>query len=254
MTYNDPFRNYSPQTAKTGVYQQTLLTEQPVHVSERSVQHSVAAAYGEMAIGLVVTAVVAWLSASSGLVLSFFSSAGQFGWYAVLIGQVVLAIALGAKAMRMPPALARVLFYVYAATMGFTLSTIFFIYDIGSIGIAFALTAGFFLCLTMIGLTTQRNMLKAGPVLLTALVVLLVSEFAMMLFNVSGATMILSAISLIIFAGLTVYDAQRTKVLYQRYGTNEGMIRRISILVALNLYLDFINMFMSVLQLFGSRD
>jgi FtsH-binding integral membrane protein len=186
--------------------------------------------------------------------MRFLASVGQFGWFALLIAQVVLAVVLGARALKMNPATARVLFYVYAATMGFTLSTIFFIYDIGSIGIAFGLTAAFFLCLTMIGLTTKANMLKAGPILMVGLVVLIVSQLVLMLFQVSGATMIVSAISLILFAGLTIYDAQSTRALYQQLGTSDVMVRRISILAALNLYLDFINMFMSLLQLFGSRN
>lgn len=266
MTYNDPFNNQSPQrgpqpaqnyaAANTGsaAMGNPVLEAQPVRVSERTIQHSVAAAYGEMAIGLGVTAVVSWLSASTGLVMRFLASVGQFGWFALLIAQVVLAVVLGARALKMNPATARVLFYVYAATMGFTLSTIFFIYDIGSIGIAFGLTAAFFLCLTMIGLTTKANMLKAGPILMVGLVVLIVSQLVLMLFQVSGATMIVSAISLILFAGLTIYDAQSTRALYQQLGTSDVMVRRISILAALNLYLDFINMFMSLLQLFGSRN
>lgn len=276
MTYNDPFTNNRRDSARSQAqpqyanaqqynaassgeygydgYGRPYLNAQPVRVSERTIQHSVAAAYGEMAVGLVLTAAVSWLSASSGLVLRFLNSVGQFGWYALLIGQVVLAVALGAKALSMSPGLARVLFYVYAATMGFSLSTIFFIYDIGSIGLAFGLTAGFFLCLTMIGLTTKRDMLKAGPILGIALIVLIISQVVMMLFNASGATMIVAAISLIIFAGLTVYDAQKTRALYRQYGTNETMVKRVSILAALNLYLDFVNIFLSLLQLFGNRN
>lgn len=278
MTYNDPFNTDPRQSQQKGNpspnnqwYTQNAQTQSaaaragmaagpqiidssPTHVSERTVRRSVSAAYGEMAIGVALTAVVAWLSASSGLVLHFLSSVGQFGWYALIIAQVVLAVVLGARALKMNPSTARILFYVYAASMGFTLSTIFFVYDLGSIGIALGLTAGFFLCLTMIGLTTKVNLLKAGPIFMIGLVVLIVAEVIMMFLQVSGATMILSGISLVLFAGLTMYDAQRTRALYQQFGTDEVMVKRISILAALNLYLDFINMFLSVLQLFGNRN
>jgi FtsH-binding integral membrane protein len=167
---------------------------------------------------------------------------------------VVLAVVLGARALKMNPATARVLFYVYAATMGFSLSTIFFVFDLGSIGVALGLTAAFFLCLTMIGLTTKVNILKAGPIFMVGLIVLIIAEVVLMFLNVSGMTMIVAGISLILFAGLTMYDAQSTRAMYQQLGTSDVMVKRISILAALNLYLDFINMFMSLLQLFGSRN
>lgn len=274
MTYNDPFNsgnsrtpgspapqqnptrnaNYQYQQAQGTPLANPALNAQPVSVSERTVQHSVAAAYGEMTIGLAVTALVAWLSASTGIILSFLQAVGSVGWIILMVAQVGLAIVLGARALKMNPATARVLFYVYAATMGFTLSTIFFIYPVGSIVLALGLTAGFFLCLTMIGLTTKVNLLKAGPILFTALLVLIVVEVVMMLMGVSGGNMIMAGITLLLFAGLTAYDAQSTRALYQQLGTSDVMVRRISVIAALNLYLDFVNMFLSVLQLFGSRN
>ncbi|MCI1984212.1 MAG: Bax inhibitor-1/YccA family protein [Bifidobacteriaceae bacterium] len=260
MTYNDPFNSNAPRQNAYGAQQPAqsmgnpVLEAQPVRVSETTIRRSVSAAYGEMAIGLVVTAVVAALSASTGAVISFLQTVGQFGWYALLIAQVVLAVVLGARALKMNPATARVLFYVYAATMGFSLSTIFFVFDLGSIGVALGLTAAFFLCLTMIGLTTKVNILKAGPIFMVGLIVLIIAEVVLMFLNVSGMTMIVAGISLILFAGLTMYDAQSTRAMYQQLGTSDVMVKRISILAALNLYLDFINMFMSLLQLFGSRN
>lgn len=278
MTYNDPFNHNDSQGNNPQNYQnpapnlnyqqaqnaanaqgyyagQTPVMEaQPVRVSERAVHNSVTAAYGEMAIGVGVTALVSWISYQTNAIVNFLGTVGQVGWIILLIAQVALALVLAARVFKMNPATARVLFYVYAASMGFTLSTIFYVYTFGSIVLALGLTAGFFLCLTMIGLTTKANLLKAGPILMTALVVLIVAEVIMMFMQVSGANMILAGISLIIFAGLTAYDAQRTRAMYQQLGTSDVMVRRISILAALNLYLDFVNMFMSVLQLFGSRN
>jgi FtsH-binding integral membrane protein len=279
MTYNDPFNsndsqgnnpqnqqnpapNLNYQQAQNaanaqGYYaagQNPVMEAQPVRVSERAVHNSVTAAYGEMAIGVGVTALVSWISYQTNAIVTFLGTVGQVGWIVLLVAQVALALVLAARVFKMNPATARVLFYVYAASMGFTLSTIFYVYTLGSIVLALGLTAGFFLCLTMIGLTTKANLLKAGPILMTALVVLIVAEVIMMFMQVSGANMILAGISLIIFAGLTAYDAQRTRAMYQQLGTSDVMVRRISILAALNLYLDFINMFMSVLQLFGSRN
>ena len=98
------------------------------------------------------------------------------------------------------------MFYVYAAIMGFSLSTIFMAYDLGTIGISLALCAGFFFALTMLGMTTKVNMLKAGPILLVGLIVLIVAEVLLMIFA-PGQTMlmVISAIGLVLFAGMTVY-------------------------------------------------
>ena len=151
---------------------------------------------------------------------------------------------------------AYVMFYVYAALMGFTLSTIFMAYDLGTIGISLALCAGFFFALTMLGMTTKVNMLKAGPILLVGLIVLIVAEVLLMIFA-PGQTMlmVISAIGLVLFAGMTVYDAQATRAMLEQYSAQgPEMVKKVSILCALNLYLDFVNMFMYILQLLGNRD
>ena len=168
----------------------------------------------------------------------------------------MIAIYLGARIEKIKPSTARVMFYVYAAIMGFSLSTIFMAYDLGTIGISLALCAGFFFALTMLGMTTKVNMLQAGPILLVGLIVLIVAEVLLMIFA-PGQTMlmVISAIGLVLFAGMTVYDAQATRALFAQYaGQGEDMVKKVSIICALNLYLDFINMFLYILQLFGDRD
>lgn len=217
---------------------------------------SVTRAYGEMTIGLIVTAVVAVLGQATGLYYAFLMSTGMLGLIVLCVAQIGLAIALGARIMRMSVTSARVMFYVYAALMGFTLSSIFMVYDLGSIGIALGITAAFFFALTMFGLTTKFDMLKFGPILMVALIVLIISQFVLMLIpGVSGMTRVMCALGLILFAGMTMYDAQSTRALFSQYeAQGPEMIRKISILCALNLYLDFVNMFLYILQLFGSRD
>lgn len=220
----------------------------------RATQISTARAYGEMTIGIAISALVALMSQATGLLYTILSVTGAFGWIGLAIAQVALAIALGAKVMSMNPSTARVLFYVYAALMGLTLSSIFAVYSLGSIVLALALTAGFFLCLTMLALTTKIDMLKAGPILLTALMVFVVAQVILM-FVAPGAlgTMLFTGIGILLFAGLTAYDAQSTRALFQQYAGDTTMMKRVSILCALNLYLDFINMFMYVLRLVGSE-
>ena len=151
---------------------------------------------------------------------------------------------------------ARVMFYVYAALMGFTLSSIFLVYSISDIGVALVLCAAFFFVLTMFSLTTKFDMLKAGPILMVGLVVLIISQIVLMFVPGSTTGMrIICAFGLILFAGMTLYDAQQTRALFSAYeAQGPEMIKKISIICALNLYLDFVNMFLYILQLFGSRD
>lgn len=254
-------QQYAQQAAygqRTSFPQQGVGADLPVdaqvsYSTERAMRVSVARAYGEMAIGLLVTAMVAVLSHTSGLTLRFLLAAGQVGWFALIIAQVALVAVLAYKAMRLSPTVARTLFYVYAATTGFTLSSIFLIYDLGSIGIALGLSVGFFLALTMLAMTTRIDMLKAGPILFVALIVLIVGELVIgLLMPSSTAIMAVSAIGLLIFAGLTVYDAQKTRSLFAQYAHDPQTIKSLSIVCALNLYLDFINMFLHLLRIFGS--
>ena len=129
-------------------------------------------------------------------------------------------------------------------------------HDLGTIGISLALCAGFFFALTMFGRTTKINMLKAGPILFVGLIVLIIAEVILMIFAPGNTTlMIVSAIGLLLFAGMTVYDAQATRAMLEQYSAQgPEMVKKVSILCALNLYLDFVNMFMYILQLLGNRD
>ena len=180
----------------------------------------------------------------TGAYVSFIESTGLIGFFGFAIVQVVLAVALGARIMKIKASTARVMFYVYAALMGFTLSSIFLVYSISDIGVA------------LVSLTTKFDMLKAGPILMVGLVVLIISQIVLMFVPGSTTGMrIICAFGLILFAGMTLYDAQQTRALFSAYeAQGPEMIKKISIICALNLYLDFVNMFLYILQLFGSRD
>ncbi len=254
--YNqNPYVQNQYQYAPQGAYAQSV-PAQATYSYERAERVSVTRAYGEMTIGLLVTAAVAILTQVTGAYIALIQALGVIGVWAPLIVEVVLAIYLAARIEKITPTTARVMFYVYAAIMGFSLSTIFMAYDLGTIGISLALCAGFFFALTMLGMTTKVNVLKAGPVLMVGLIVLIVAEVLLMIFAPGQTTlMLVSAIGLVLFAGMTVYDAQSTRALFAQYaGQGEEMIKKVSIICALNLYLDFVNIFLYVLQLLGDRD
>ena len=230
---------YAPQNMYAQGAPAATIPAQATYSYERAEHASVTRAYGEMTIGLLVTAAVAILTQATGAYIALIQSLGVIGAWAPFVVEIVIAIYLGARIEKIKPSTARVMFYVYAAIMGFSLSTIFMAYDLGTIG-----------------MTTKVNMLKAGPILLVGLIVLIVAEVLLMIFA-PGQTMlmVISAIGLVLFAGMTVYDAQATRALFAQYaGQGEDMVKKVSIICALNLYLDFINMFLYILQLFGDRD
>lgn len=233
----------------------SAIPAQVASATERAERTSITRAYAEMTVGLAITAVVAVLTQTFGLLNSFLAATGSLGWIGLMLVQIVMAIAIGNRAMSLKAGAARVLFYLYAALMGFTLSSIFMVYDLGSIGTVLALCTGFFFVLTMLSLTMRSSLLKAGPILLAALIALIVGELIIMLVA-PGSTgiMVISAIGVLIFAGLTMYDAQKTRVLFAQYAGQPEAIKSLSIVCALNLYLDFVNMFLYLLRLFGSRD
>ena len=226
--YNQQYNQYNAQPQYAYAPNGTAAVNvQATYSYEQAERSSVNSAYTHMTLGLIVTAVVAIITQMSGAYLALIQTTGII-----------------------------VMFYVYAALMGFTLSTIFMAYDLGTIGISLALCAGFFFALTMFGRTTKINMLKAGPILFVGLIVLIIAEVILMIFAPGNTTlMIVSAIGLLLFAGMTVYDAQATRAMLEQYSAQgPEMVKKVSILCALNLYLDFVNMFMYILQLLGNRD
>ena len=254
--YNQQYNQYNAQPQYAYAPNGTAAVNvQATYSYEQAERSSVNSAYTHMTLGLIVTAVVAIITQMSGAYLALIQTTGIIGIFAPAVIEIVLAIYLGARIHTMKVSTAYVMFYVYAALMGFTLSTIFMAYDLGTIGISLALCAGFFFALTMFGRTTKINMLKAGPILMVGLIVLIISQIVLAFVQVDGMTKIVCAIGLILFAGMTIYDAQSTRALLTEYeAQGPEMVKKISILCALNLYLDFVNMFLYILQLFGNRD
>lgn len=247
-SYQQASYSYAPNGSAT-------IDAQTAYSYEQARRVSVAKAYGEMTTGLIITATVALLAQMSGAYVALIQATGLIGFFLFAIVQVGLAIYLSARIMSIKTGTARAMFYIYAALMGFTLSSIFLVYDIGSIVLTLGLCAVFFFVLTMFGLTTKINMLKAGPILMIGLVVLIVSELVLMfLFPGDTALMMVSAIGLVLFAAMTVYDAQQTRAIFDRYSTQgPEMIKKVSIICALSLYLDFVNMFLYILQLLSNH-
>ncbi|HEX8554944.1 MAG TPA: Bax inhibitor-1/YccA family protein, partial [Sphingomonas sp.] len=164
---------------------------------------------------------------------------------------VVLAMSFGQN--RMSQGTLQMLFWGFAVLMGLSLSTIFLVYTGGSIAGAFFSTAAGFAALSLYGYTTKRDLTALGTFMIIGVVGLLVASIVNIFLQSGTLGLVISAIGVLVFAGLTAYDTQKTKSLYyQVRGTAEE--GKVVVMSALNLYLDFINMFLFILRLFGNRN
>jgi len=204
--------------------------------------------YNYMASGVLLTGVVALLFARSGLAEQVFFQPG-FLKYVVMFAPLAVVFGMSFGQNRMATGTLQALFWGFAVLMGLSLSTIFFQYDPMSIAAAFASTSAGFAALSLYGYTTKRDLGPIGTFLLIGLVGLIVASIIAIW--VPSLSPVISVVGVLLFAGLTAYDTQRTKSLYfQVRGT--GMEGKVVVMSALSLYLDFINMFLFILRLFGS--
>jgi FtsH-binding integral membrane protein len=208
--------------------------------------------YAWMVIGLVITAVAAWLTTSiPALQEAIFTNIPVF--FGLLIGELVLVIVLSAAVNRLSPALATLLFAGYAALNGVTLSFLMLVYTDASIFLTFGVTACTFGIMTLFGYTTQRDLTKLGSLLIMALIGLIIASVANIFFASSTLYWIVTYVGILIFIGLIAYDTQKLKRMSLSLGTDGSMAQKASIIGALQLYLDFVNLFLLLLRLLGKR-
>lgn len=207
--------------------------------------------YNMMASGVLLTGIVALGFAASGYMSLLFTDRGAspLGWI-VMLAPVGIVFAMSFGQMRMQTSTLNLLFWSYAVLMGLSLSTLFRVYTGASIAGAFFATSAGFAGLSLYGYTTKRDLSPLGTFLIIGVVGLLVAMLISMW--VPALNPVISIVGVLLFAGLTAYDTQRTKSLYyQVAGT--GQEGRVVVMSALQLYLDFINMFLFILRLFGSN-
>ncbi len=209
--------------------------------------------FGWMGLGLLVTAVSAAFFYFSGIYLRVLFSLGRMYILLMAILQIGVVVAFTSRLTQRPVFTTRMLFLVYSLITGFTFSIIGIAYDPQAIMFAFGITAVYFGSLAVIGYTTKINLLKFGPLLYTSLIVLIIAEVILAFTGASGSIMLLTTIGLLLFTGLTAYDVQKMKVLYLQCD-DEMMRQRLSIYSAFELYLDFINIFLYILQMVGNRN
>ncbi|MCA6100698.1 FtsH-binding integral membrane protein [Bradyrhizobium sp. USDA 4509] len=205
--------------------------------------------YGYMAGGLALTGLVAYLAAASGFYQSI--AATPLIWL-VMLAPLGFVLLLSFGIQRMAAGTAMLLFWLYAAVMGLSLGGIFLVFTGESIARVFFITAATFGAMSLYGYTTRADLSRFGSFLMMGLIGIVIASLVNIFIGSSALQFAISIIGVIVFVGLTAYDTQRIKEMYLESDTGEIAGKK-AVLGALALYLDFINLFMMLLQLFGHR-
>jgi len=205
--------------------------------------------YNYMASGLALTGIVAYVFAQSGLYVAIART--PLIWL-VMLAPLGLVMWLSYGINRMQASTAQALFWVYAALMGVSLASVFLVFTGESVARVFFITAGTFGAMSLYGYTTQRDLSQWGSFLFMGLIGIIIASVVNIFLASSALQFAISVIGVIVFVGLTAYDTQQIKEMYFENDDAQTAGKK-AIMGALRLYLDFINLFMMLLQLFGAR-
>jgi len=207
--------------------------------------------YGWMAVGLGLTAVVAFVVAGSPEILSVLVG-NRLVFFGLILAELGLVFFLSARAGSLAPSTASGLFVVYSGLNGATLSVVLLAYTGESVATTFLITAGMFGALALFGSTTKRGLAGAGQFFMMGLVGLILASIVGIFWHNDALQFLISVVGVIVFTGLTAYDAQRLKQM--ALALPGGEAGSYAIVGALSLYLDFINLFLMLLRFTGRRD
>ena len=206
--------------------------------------------YNYMASGVLLTGIVALLVASSPAAMQ-----AIFGTplkWVVMLSPLAFVLVLSFGVHRLSTGATQAIFWVFAATMGLSIATIFVVFTGESVARVFFITAGTFAAMSLYGYTTKTDLSKFGSFLLMGLIGIILAGLVNMFLQSSALQFAISAIGVLVFVGLTAYDTQRIKEMYLESLGDEALSKQ-AVMGALSLYLDFINLFMMLLQLIGVK-
>jgi len=201
-----------------------------------------------MFLGLLVTGIVAWYTFSSGLFLQILLS--NMGWNMLLIAEIAVVLLFSFLFRKLPPTVVAILYFVYAIINGVTLSTIFVLFDMTSIYLCFFAAAAVFAAMAFLGYKTNADLGRFAPMLYGLLFAGIILTIINMFLGNSTMDIVISWVVLAVFFGITAYDVQRIKQLQY---TDIIPEEKLHIYGAMEIYLDFINIFLRILTLFGKR-
>ena len=239
---------FDPRT-RTGGYDPAVSVGVPRAARDAGLRSYMLSVYNYMASGVLLTGIVALLFANSGLAAQVLTT--PLRWLIILapLG-FVMAMSFGLN--RMSTGTLQTLFWAFAVSMGLSMSSIFLVYTGVSIAQTFFAVAAGFLGLSLYGYTTKRDLSGFGTFLIMGVVGLLVAMLINLFLQSPAMMLAISAIGVLLFAGLTAYDTQKIKSMYA-YVAGTDMMGKVVIMGALNLYLDFVNMFTFLLSFMGDR-
>ena len=209
--------------------------------------------YVWMALALVITGATAYgVATSPGILTALFSN--QLLFWGLIIAEFALVIGITAAINRLSLTTATLMFILYSVINGAVLSSIFVIYTMSSIASVFFITAGTFSVMALIGYTTKTDLTSMGKILFMALIGIIIATVVNIFLKSSGLEMIVSYLGVLIFVGLTAYDSQKIKNMLLMAPDAGEAAQKMALLGALTLYLDFINLFIYLLRIFGRRE
>lgn len=230
-------------TAKQGI----LVREQTTFISK---------VYMWMSLALLVTGFTAYFTAASpGILTLMFTETGPtFLFYALIIGELLLVVSLSAAIQKMTASLATAVFLFYSFINGMTLSMIFLAYTMSSIATTFFISAGTFAIMSAYGYFTKTDLTKFGKILSMALLGIILAIVVNLFLNNTMLDLIISLVGVLVFVGLIAYDTQKLKTIgAEAASSGQDNFIKASLLGALSLYLDFINLFLFLLRFLGNR-
>jgi FtsH-binding integral membrane protein len=207
------------------------------------------AVYAWMCVGLAISALVAYATSRN---VQTFKSVQQ--WFILLVlVELGLVFGIGAAVRRLGAGVGTVLFLVFAAVNGLMLSSLFLLVPHSTLANAFIITAGTFGAMSVYGMVTQRDLSPIGRVAYMALIGVILASVVSMFWHNSGLEVLINYVGVLVFVALTAYDTQKLRILAQQSADNPALAARMSILGSLTLYLDFINMFLFIVNIMMSN-
>ncbi|MBQ0005940.1 MAG: Bax inhibitor-1/YccA family protein [Alistipes sp.] len=208
--------------------------------------------YWWMCFALAVTGMTAWFAATTPAVMNWLFSSGSV-LLVLIIAEFALVTGLTAAIGKMSSVMATTMFVLYSVVNGLTLSSIFIIYEMGSVATAFFVTSGAFAVMALYGTFTKKDLTKLGSICMMALFGIIIALLVNLFMRNAVMDMLISGIAVLVFTGLIAYDSQKISNLLYGAEDNE-MTAKVAVIGALTLYLDFINLFLHLLRFFGRRN
>lgn len=232
-------KTYTPAVERTGI--------------DEGLRSYMLKVYNYMAGGLVLTALAAWATLNTPLFNLFFTKTGLsfFGWV-IFLAPLLMVFLFNWVVMRGSLAQVQSVFWIFSALMGMSLSPIMLIYTASSMTRVFLITAGTFGAMSIYGYTTKRDLTGLGSFMIMGLWGVIIASIVNIFLKSPAMYYALSYISVAIFVGLTAYDTQKIRAIYMSSDTDDTLMRKV-VAGALELYLDFINLFLNLLRIMGNR-